>query len=278
MLTRIVTAVVGGVALLWLLLYSPFTSIATVALLHAMAVYEYARLEPRMSRYVVVLYVFLGTAVITLSSLALMKVLAAEIVPALAVALAIIVASSDLFLYDRTGDAGRYGMLSRGVLLITLPFCFVAPISHWLDGFPYLLLLIGASFGCDVGGIMVGRFSGRRKLATRLSPKKTWEGLIGGMLAAAACWMVTVSLWTPNANIGGVQFADLSSGMQLTLAALGGMVTALFGIAGDLTFSLLKRQHGIKDYGTLLPGHGGILDRFDALLFCAPLVYLVCLL
>jgi phosphatidate cytidylyltransferase len=278
MLTRIATSVIGGVALLLLLLYNDFTAILVVAMLHAVAVYEFARLEPKTSRWVVLLYVLLGTVLITLGSRALMKVLAAEMVPAIAALLAILIAAFDLPLYDRTGEAGRYGLLARAVLLITLPFCFIAPIAHWPGGFPYLLLLIGASFGGDVGGIMVGKFAGRKQLAPRLSPKKTWEGLIGGLLSAAACWMVTVSLWTPNAQISGVPFADLSSGVQLTLAALGGMITALFGVAGDLMFSLFKRQHGIKDYGQLLPGHGGILDRFDALLFCAPLVYLVCLL
>jgi phosphatidate cytidylyltransferase len=152
------------------------------------------------------------------------------------------------------------------------------PIAHWPGGFPYLLLLIGASFGADVGGIFTGKLAGQHKLAARLSPKKTWEGLIGGMLSAAACWMVTVTIWPLDLSIGLTTFSALPSGAQLVLAGLGGAITALFGVAGDLTFSLYKRQHGIKDYGNLLPGHGGVLDRFDAFIFCAPLVYLICLL
>jgi phosphatidate cytidylyltransferase len=199
-------------------------------------------------------------------------------VPALLLAFVVLIASGDLFQYDRTGETGVYWTLARAAILITLPFSLIAPIAHWPGGFPYLLLLIGASFGTDVGSMLGGKFAGRKKLVPRLSPKKTWEGLICGLLSAAACWMVTIALWTPNANIAGTQFGDLSGAVQLTLAAFGGIITALFGVAGDLMFSLFKRQHGIKDYGTLLPGHGGILDRFDAMLFCAPLVYLICLL
>jgi len=275
---RIATGVVGGVVLLIFLLYSVFTALVTVALLHAIAIYEFTRLEPRLTPRIVAAYVLVSTALLTLSSLALTKVYAAELVPALVCALAVLVACGDLFAYERSGTAGQFAYLARGILLITLPFAFIVPIAHWIGGFPYLLLLAGASFGADIGGMSAGRLIGRHKLVPRLSPKKTWEGLIAGLLAAAACWMVTFSLWHPDIHIGFTAFSDLPNWLQLTLAALGGMVTALFGIAGDLAFSLIKRQHQTKDYGQLLPGHGGILDRFDAFIFCAPLVYLICLM
>lgn len=278
MLTRIATGLVGGVLLLFLLKFSAFSALVVIALLHAMAIYEYARLEPKLSQRAVVFYILVGTVVVTLCGMALAKEYAAELVPALLAAFAILIAAGDLFAYDRSGEAGQYSYLARAVLLITLPFALLMPIAHWPGGFPYLLLLIGASFGPDVGGIFVGKLAGKHKLAPRLSPKKTWEGLVGGLLSAAACWMVTVTIWPPDLSIGLTNFADLPSGVQLALAGLGGAITALFGIAGDLTFSLYKRQHEIKDYGTLLPGHGGILDRFDAFIFCAPIVYLICLL
>jgi phosphatidate cytidylyltransferase len=278
MLTRIVTALIGGVLLLLLLRYNSFSALVVVALLHAVAIYEYTRLEPKLPQKVVVFYILAGTFVVTLSALALAKMYAAELVPAIVAAFIILLAAGDLFAYDRTGEAGQYSYLARAVLIITLPFAFLMPIAHWPGGFPYLLLLIGASFGCDVGGIFVGKLAGKHKLAPRLSPKKTWEGFVGGLLSAAACWMVTVSIWPPDMSLGATTFAELPSWAQLALAGLGGAVTAAFGVIGDLTFSLYKRQHGVKDYGNLLPGHGGVLDRFDAFIFCAPVVYLVCLL
>ena len=275
---RIATGVVGGVLLLVLLKLSAFSALVVIALLHAMAIYEYARLEPKLPPRAIVLYVLVGTVVVTLCGMALAKEYAAEMVPAILAAFIIAVAAGDLFAYNRTGEAGQYSYFARAVLTITLPFAFLMPISHWPGGFPYLLLLLGASFGSDVGGIFVGKLAGRHKLAERLSPKKTWEGLIGGLLSAAACWMVTVSIWPLDLAIGVTQFSELPSGVQLALAGLGGVIAALFGVAGDLTFSLYKRQRGVKDYGNLLPGHGGILDRFDAFIFCAPIVYLICLM
>jgi phosphatidate cytidylyltransferase len=278
MLTRIATGLIGGVLLLFLLLVHDFSALVVVALLHALAIYEYARLEPKLPRQAVVAYILIGTIVVTVSGMALAKEYAAEMVPALLAAFAIAVAAGDLFAYNRNSEAGQYSYLARAVLLVTLPFAFLMPIAHWPGGFPYLLLLIGASFGADVGGIFAGKLAGRHKLATRLSPKKTWEGLVGALLSAAACWMVTVLVWPLDLSFGMLPFTELPSGVQLALAGLGGAVTALFGVAGDLTFSLYKRQHAIKDYGALLPGHGGILDRFDAFIFCAPVVYLICLL
>jgi phosphatidate cytidylyltransferase len=278
MLARLATGLIGGVLLLVLLLYSFFSALVTVALLHALAIFEYARLEPNLSRRVLATYVLLGTMVLTLSSLALSKVYAAEMMPALLAVFIIAISAGDLIAFDRSGHAGHFAYLARAVLTITVPFAFVAPISHWPGGFPYLLLLIGASFGADIGGMVGGKLTGRRKLAPRLSPNKTWEGLIASLLTAAACWIVTVTIWPLDAQLGAVTFAELTVGLQLALVGFVAAVTALFGIAGDLTFSLYKRQHGVKDYARLLPGHGGILDRFDAFIFCAPLVYLICLL
>jgi phosphatidate cytidylyltransferase len=274
---RIATGAIGGVLLLLALQYDPFIALAVTALLHALAIYEYTRLDTRLPARAVALFVLGATVVFCVASLALVKLLSAELALALAAILVIATLAGDLFSYDRTGQAGQYAHLARAVLCITLPFSFVAPIANWPGGFPYLLLLFGASFGTDVGGIWVGKLIGRRQLAPRLSPKKTVEGLIGGLLAAAACWVVTTTIWPLSFTAGAFDLEALPTGLQLALVALAAMVTALFGIAGDLTFSLFKRQAGIKDYGALLPGHGGILDRFDAFIFCAPLVFLICL-
>ena len=106
-----------------------------------------------------------------------------------------------------------------------------------------------------------GRQFGRNKLAPRVSPGKTWEGVLG---ALAACSLFAFGY----ARFIGLQCSALAGFILVCL------VTVLFSIAGDLLESLLKRQRGIKDSGTLIPGHGGILDRIDALLFAIPLAYL----
>lgn len=116
----------------------------------------------------------------------------------------------------------------------------------------WLLLLV---FGADIGAYVAGRRFGRLKLAPRVSPSKTWEGLLGGMLAVA------LIAW------GGAGAFDLPPA-----AAVGfGCAVGLASIVGDLTESMFKRSAGLKDSGALLPGHGGILDRIDSITAAAPL-------
>ncbi|WP_299818713.1 phosphatidate cytidylyltransferase [uncultured Pontibacter sp.] len=117
-----------------------------------------------------------------------------------------------------------------------------------------LMLLIWAS---DTGAYIAGKNFGKNKLFERISPGKTWEGWIGGTLLAVAVGYV-LSLF----------FTDLQTYQWVIVAFL----VAVFGVWGDLTESLLKRSLGVKDSGTLLPGHGGILDRFDSLLMAIPFI------
>jgi phosphatidate cytidylyltransferase len=108
----------------------------------------------------------------------------------------------------------------------------------------------------DTGAYLVGRSFGKRKLIPLVSPNKTWEGLIGGLVAATITGILCAWLFGLDIN--------------LLLAAAVGLIIAVVGVIGDLTESLIKRQAGVKDSGTLIPGHGGMLDRLDALLFTFP--------
>ncbi|WP_437919428.1 phosphatidate cytidylyltransferase [Sphingobacterium sp. LRF_L2] len=112
----------------------------------------------------------------------------------------------------------------------------------------------------DTGAYLAGRSFGRRKLFERISPNKTWEGFIGGVLLA-----VVVAL-----NLA--QYFGSLLGWQWVCMAF---IIGIFGTCGDLVESMLKRNLGVKDSGNLLPGHGGLLDRFDGLLMAAPLVYML---
>jgi phosphatidate cytidylyltransferase len=105
---------------------------------------------------------------------------------------------------------------------------------------------------------LVGVSIGKHKLYERISPKKTWEGFIGGMI------------FTIIAGYAIYEITELSNLMVWISAAI---VVTIFGTIGDLVESMLKRNVGIKDSGSILPGHGGVLDRFDAVLFAAPMVF-----
>lgn len=109
-------------------------------------------------------------------------------------------------------------------------------------------------------------FFGKHKLAPQLSPKKTVEGAIGGAVAAPVCAMLY-----------GLIFQFFVPGIipSYPVLALYGFLGSIISQLGDLSFSFIKREFGIKDYSNLLPGHGGILDRFDSVIFCAPLIELL---
>ena len=113
----------------------------------------------------------------------------------------------------------------------------------------------------DTAQYYTGRLLGRRLLAPTISPKKTIEGAVGGLLFGTAVFAVVGAWWLPVMPLG----ARIAVGL--------GLVTV--GIAGDLFESMIKRSVGAKDSSTIIPGHGGVLDRIDALLFAAPLFYIV---
>lgn len=127
------------------------------------------------------------------------------------------------------------------------------------DGLELFLFAMLAIWATDSGAYAAGRSIGGPKLAPRISPKKTWAGLIGGMASSALVgWLVAV--------IFGAARPDL--------ALLAGAVLAVVGQAGDLFESAIKRRYDVKDSGQLIPGHGGILDRIDGLLVAAPVLAL----
>jgi phosphatidate cytidylyltransferase len=129
------------------------------------------------------------------------------------------------------------------------------------DGVGMLIGLVICAVGYDIAGYLVGSRLGKRSLAPEWSPNKTVEGLIAGMGASVVLGVVVASLF------GITPWNSLGDGLAL------GVVVAVFAPLGDLCESMLKRDLGLKDFSSILPGHGGVLDRFDAILFCLPAVY-----
>jgi phosphatidate cytidylyltransferase len=129
------------------------------------------------------------------------------------------------------------------------------------DGFAWLVLTLTVTWLNDSGAYFAGRAYGRRKLYPRISPSKTWEGALGGLLASIGGALAVKSLgWLPQLPWWGSVVVGAGAGV--------------LGPLGDLAESMLKRAYGAKDSSRLLPGHGGLLDRIDALLFTAPFVLL----
>mgnify|MGYP000074285418 FL=1 len=131
-------------------------------------------------------------------------------------------------------------------------------------GSVFVLLPFVVAFSSDSGAYFAGLYLGKHKLAPALSPKKTIEGSVGGFAAAILLCLV----------YGGILKAfDLN--VNFLVLGIYGFLGSLVGQLGDLSFSAIKRLHGVKDYSHVIPGHGGILDRFDSMLFIAPLMELL---
>jgi phosphatidate cytidylyltransferase len=147
-----------------------------------------------------------------------------------------------------------------GALYLGLPLGAIAAV-RWDAGREAMLLPVASVIVSDTAQYYCGRAFGRRPLSPALSPKKTIEGAVGGLVIGAAGFAAMAAAWWPPTPVA----------LRL---AVGAAIVAL-GISGDLFESLLKRAAGVKDSSTLIPGHGGVLDRIDALLFVAPFYYVV---
>lgn len=145
-------------------------------------------------------------------------------------------------------------------------YCFstLTNMARVPGGVFLLLITLCAAWLADSGAYFAGTFLGKTHLCPEISPKKTVEGLIGGV-AANGVIMLIVSLV--------YRYIVKGYPVHFVWIVLAGMVCAIIGLIGDLTASIIKRQTGIKDYGNIMPGHGGVMDRFDSVLLVAPFMY-----
>lgn len=144
-------------------------------------------------------------------------------------------------------------------LFLSFAFAILGSVITVDNGIYYLLLILNFSSVCDMGAYFVGVSMGKTKLCPAISPKKTVEGALGGIVASAIVGLVITLCFG--------LFGKILPVILLTVPF------CVAGMAGDLFASVIKRKVGIKDYGDLIPGHGGILDRVDSILFIAPLVF-----
>ncbi len=147
-----------------------------------------------------------------------------------------------------------------GVLMVIVPFCFYigAAFAGGEYNYHYSLGFLILLWSSDTGAYLAGMKFGKNKLFERHSPKKTWEGFFGGMFMSLLAAFILSTQFT---------------GISMVSWAVMSLIIVVCGTFGDLFESMLKRSMEVKDSGSLLPGHGGLLDRFDGLLLSAPLVY-----
>lgn len=157
-----------------------------------------------------------------------------------------------------------FGMIYVGLLI---SFIFQTRISK--DGAYTVWLIFISAWGCDTCAYLVGRAIGKHKMAPVLSPKKSVEGAVGGVAGGAL--IGAIYGYVLQAHL--TEFANPAAFCAI-IGACGGLISML----GDLSASAIKRNYNVKDYGSLIPGHGGIMDRFDSVIFTAPLIYILVML
>lgn len=149
-----------------------------------------------------------------------------------------------------------------GVIYVAVMLSYIYQTRNLDNGAFLVWLIFLCSWGCDTCAYCVGMLIGKHKMSPKLSPKKSVEGAVGGVIGAAllgGIYAAVTSRYSGTSPV--VEYAVICT------------VGALISMVGDLAASAIKRNHDIKDYGKLIPGHGGILDRFDSVIFTAPVIY-----
>ena len=175
-----------------------------------------------------------------------------------------------------THDKTSTEMMSLSLLMsVALPFSLTTIIfardeKGMLYGIFYVFLILCGAWISDTGAYFSGYFFGKHKLAPKISPKKTIEGAVGGVVSCILSYLLL-----------GFIFETITRKMGLTITVsyisllLVAPIVSLLSIVGDLSASIIKRQHNIKDFGNIMPGHGGILDRFDSVFYVAGVMFLI---
>lgn len=271
---RIITALIFGLLIILAIVYLSPLGINLLALvLVALAVWEFSGLFRNWHYQMRIIYLLLFLAVaILVQSVAALPILIIGVIWWL-------VAPYLLWHYALTGHNYFTNLIVQGALglVIFIP-CLVGLVTiHGRFGTEFLLYLLAIVWATDIGGYFAGSFWGKHLLVPTISPRKTFEGLCGGVLAALLIAVIGLLLLKFNlVKSSGIRFNF--SGLRGVSLVLLTLVTCLWSVIGDLLESMLKRQAGVKDSGNLLPGHGGIYDRIDSLVAALPIFALGLLL
>jgi phosphatidate cytidylyltransferase len=192
-----------------------------------------------------------------------------DVDPMLVVGVVTTIGSAVYFLVTATSTDGlghKWAWFVLGLAYVGLPLGMFASLVELPGGHAWLFAPLFAGWCGDIGGYFAGRAFGRHKMIPLISPKKTWEGFFGGVaLAVVGVVVLKVVFVDP--------WIDHASPLTWLDCLVIGVVADIAGVLGDLTASMIKRTHGAKDSGRFLPGHGGMLDRIDAVMFTVPVVW-----
>lgn len=257
LLQRLATAAVVLPPIVWILLRGGWPTAVLIAAATALATFEFYRLA------IGSLSLHTALPVLVAALLPLLPHAAPGEAPALALALLVVTSvwawTSFVFGGDVEGGAARAPLIVQGVVFCALGPFALAALREQPGGEAWVLGVVAATFGNDTFALFGGKLWGRHHLAPKVSPGKTWEGFCAGALGSGLAAVGAHFVWP--AVLGWRDVAALA------------LVTAALGPLGDLMKSLLKRSRGVKDAGHLLPGHGGMLDRIDALVVNAPAMW-----
>ncbi len=257
---RILTAVVGIPILFLMLSCGGYCIFATCLVLTALGLFEYAtamnlKLEQPISYIFIELLGLIITVIMKFDYYGLMPVLMLVFIA--------------VFCYEIVQGVHGKQDIFRGIVtlfgLIYIPvlFGYLMMFENLHSGTYYLWMVFIIAFSTDTAAYFTGLAIGKTKLAPEISPKKTIAGAVGGLIASS----VLTTLYGLLLTYGFHQSVPI---LAYTII---GLVGSVAGQCGDLTASMIKRKTGVKDFGKCLPGHGGILDRFDSILFIIPLVF-----
>ncbi len=187
-----------------------------------------------------------------------------DLIVMLVIAFLIIIMAIYVFAYPKYRSE-QVMLAFFGLFYVAFMLSYVYQIRMLPQGAYLVWLVFICSWGSDTCAYCVGMLFGKHKMAPKLSPKKSVEGAVGGVVGAALLGAAYAAILN--------RFVIVGAEVNVILYAAIGAVGALISMIGDLAASAIKRNHDIKDYGNLIPGHGGILDRFDSVIFTAPIIY-----
>lgn len=273
MKTRLITSVVGLALLAVVMMFFHTLVFETVvAILAVIGLHEiYMAMKPEQGGLAIFGGMAVYTAVMMFSGLPAVEFITQPLTVLLLVFVACCVIRN-----SRTLDFKKVaGMLTFGAMLLLCFYSLVElkyllPVEKYgSDALYIIFLILGFAWGGDSAAYLTGRAFGKHKLAPVVSPNKTVEGAVGAVVGSVALGAIITAIYGVISQ--GQVIHGLTLQHYLTICLLGAVASVL-GMLGDLFASAVKRQCGIKDYGYIFPGHGGILDRFDSLLFIAPFV------
>lgn len=262
---RVITAVILVLVLIVALAFGPLAFATFAAVAFGAAVFEWLRLAGQGNSIAIAAGVVVAATLVVLEATgvrvqgrALVALAAAACAVWLLIALRVVHA-------ERTGDL-RLGNATIALLgVVPLAGAWFSALALYRHGALFLFSALAVVWIADIAAYFTGRAFGKRKLAPHISPGKTWAGAVGAVIAVLMVGALVWLAWPDGALFSNALFARAPVAALAMLAAL-----VLVSIVGDLFESLLKRHAGVKDSGGLLPGHGGVLDRIDALLPVLP--------